>query len=324
VEIIALVFFILTLFVVHSNFFKLYNSIFILFKNTVFYLFCFFFFVRVDILNSIHSFNSFSISNNFNNYLIYVFFFITYVLYTMIKNFIKKFDKHNKNVLMLLFFFKLVNCIFIFYFFINMFFIIYLNYQFIDITKYIKYILLLLLFVYSLFELNYKNTTSVFVLGFLCFMFCYSDYINILVFFILINLVFLYKHYLFSNTIVIVSHTLFFYFILYIKYNYAQLYYNIDLLCSFNMYTVNSDYIYTNSVTNNNFNQNSIFNFILFNFNQNQSFNDFYFYKVIHINNILISNSILGYYNFENFISLLFYNVHIIYYMIIILVVLFI
>lgn len=103
-----------------------------------------------------------------------------------------------------------------------------------------------------------------------------------------------------------------------------QLYFDSNFLEDYNKYIINSDYIYLNSWVITNLNYNSIFNFILYNFNQKQDFNDFYSIKTVYTNNILITNFILGHYSFDNLINLLFFNIHIIYYLIIVFTILFI
>ena len=99
---------ILSLYIIHTYFIKYFNSYYIIARNVFIYLICFFLFVRVDVLNSIHSFNSISISNNYKNLTgIFLLFFI-FLTFNTIKIFFIKF-KSNFKMNFVLLFFQLVN-----------------------------------------------------------------------------------------------------------------------------------------------------------------------------------------------------------------------
>lgn len=322
VELIALIFFIITLYILHNNFFKIYNNFFIINNVIYFYLICFFLFVRIDVLNSIHSFNSFSILNNFNNYLIFLFIFIIFLINSISINFFKKFKFFKNLVFILSLFFKLTNYIFIMYFLLNIFVVIYLNYQFIDITKYIKLLLLLLLYIYVLYEFKNKFIISLLLIYSFVFIFYYNLYISIFNLFIINNVLITFKNFKFNNFIYVLSHICFFFFILYIKYNWIQLYINTHkYILDFNNFLLNSDYLLHNNFNNYIINYNSAFYFNLNSFYQFTLFNNLFFLKEIYINNIIVDCNSFGIYNFDNLIFLLFYNIQLILYLILILII---
>lgn len=187
---IALIFNLMTLFIIHINFYKYYNILFNLKRSILYYLIIFFFFVRMDVLNSIHSFNSFSVLNNFNSFLIIITFIYICIFLKSIKLFyIKYFPNKFKFIPILSVFFKLINLFFFYYFFLNLYYVLYSNYQFIDITKYFKILLLILCYLTFKLELiNFNFFLLIFLLIFLKFI----DITNI---FIAINVLVLYKNY---------------------------------------------------------------------------------------------------------------------------------
>lgn len=320
VEIIALVFFITVLFITHNNFSKYYNNLFLTSKIVMFYLFCFFIFVRMDVLSSIHSFNSFSILNNLNNYLTTFFIILIFFVYKVSLIFFEKNRSNAKFLPILSLFFKFINFLFIFYFFLNVFIVIYLNYQFVDITKYVKIILLLTLYLYVLYEFRNKSSTlltCIFLIKTKFSFFCTTNILNI---FFFINLLNFFKKYKYINTKSIISHICFIYFILYIKYNWIQIYFNTHNFAIYlNNFLINSDYLIHNNSNTYKYNYNSIFNFNLNNFYFTDNKNNLFFLKEMYTNNIVYNNTSYSSYNFENFILLLFYNINILFYLIVVL-----
>lgn len=155
------------------------------------------------------------------------------------------------------------------------------------------------------------------------FAFYYNFYINILNLFIFTNILIFFKKFKFNNYVYIISHVCFFYFLLYIQYNWVQLYMNVHItILNFNNFLINSDYLLYNNFINYINNNNSFFNFNLNSFYQFTINNNLFFLKEIFINNIIVNKSSLGIYNFDNIIFLLFYNIQIILYLILILILL--
>lgn len=114
----------------------------------------------------------------------------------------------------------------------------------------------------------------------------------------------------------------FFFFILYIKYNWIQLYINTyKYILNFNNFLINSDYLLYNNFNNYITNYNSVFYFNLNSFYQFTLSNDLFFLKEIYINNIIVNSNSFGIYNFDNLIFLLFYNIQLILYLILILII---
>jgi cytochrome c biogenesis factor len=307
VEIIALIFNVLALYLIHSNFNKHYNSTYILYRNIWYYLFCFFFFVRVDILNSIHSFNSISIASNYKFLLLY---FVLFLLLFIIKNTLKYFSKFklnftNLNVVSL--FFKTVNSIFLIYFLLNLFFIFYFNYQFLDITKYIKFLLILLIYLYVYLYKYYSNyLIFTFVIFNFYFFIHYMDLVIFLSFFFFFKT--FNKH--FFDKIVMFLHFTFFVFILNIKYNYIQLFIEYNMDYSFFKIMFNNNYIlldYTNIFCINTINNanNWLFNYFVINDN-----NAFYYTNNIYVNNIINNQYTYILYNLDKPIYYICYNTH--------------
>lgn len=68
-------------------------------------------------------------------------------------------------------------------------------------------------------------------------------------------------------------------------------------------------------------NYNSTFYFNLNSFYQFTLFNNLFFLKEIYINNIIVDCNSFGIYNFDNLIFLLFYNIQLILYLILILII---
>lgn len=311
VEIIALIFNVLTLCVIHTNFFKNYNFITNINKNVVFYLIFFFLFIRFDVLNSIHSFNSFSILNNFNLFVHYFIYFIIFCILYIIFFIKNKFTLNKHSINILLFFFKFVNSLLLIYIFVNLFFILYLNFQFIDITKYVKYIILLILYIILILEFLNIN---ILIINFLCFLF----FINIdlhfyLDVFILLTIVYFNKYVSNFNRYVLLTHFLFAFFIFYIKYNIIYNYsYTSNL--NFNKFFIKTFFLesFDNTMYYNN--NNSIFFNNLLNYYYNVNYNSFYYNSVVHVNNIIVNNNVYCYYNIDSILILFFYKFNLIFY----------
>lgn len=310
VEIIALVFNILSLYVMHNTFTKYFNKIYLILKNILYYLICFFLFVRIDILNSIHSFNSINISNNYKNLIILFLLIFGYKIYHNFLNFYLKFYK-NAKINFILFFFKIVNILFIFYFFINVLAIFYFNFQFIDLTKFIKLILIL---IFNIFILNviYNNTIIV-VFNLLIFTGFYTLNLNWYITTIIIIL--FVKHNKYKNTIInyifYVSHYIFICFLLLIRYDYSSQYENFFFTFDFFNLLINNDYIFSLNTLKSIFNANSHTNLFLFNFDYKVNINTFYFTKTIYINNIIYNNFCYIIYNIDTLVNYLMYNIYI-------------
>lgn len=315
VEIIALIFYILILYLTHTRIYVNYNNFNFLVKIIFFYLFCFFLFVRVDILNSIHSFNSFSVTNNLNNYILFLTVVVIFNIFIKLFFFFNKFGlcaKHNLHILSV--FFKLINFIFLCYFFLNVFLVIYLNYQFTDITKYVKFMLILLMYNYILIEF-YKNKHYLLIFIIIASV-CSYNFINWINSLLITIMIYFFKLFSIKRLSSFTSHILFLYFVIYIKYNFIQIYSNIDLFQnSFNYFLLNSNFVLLANTVNNSYNYISIFVYDLLNFHFINNFNDFFFINNLQINNIVYNENSFIYYNIDDYnISLLLYKINIIFY----------
>jgi len=317
VEIIALIFNILTLYIIHTNISKNYNLLPTVIKNIIFYLFFFFLFIRFDVLNSIHSFNSFSILNNFNKFVFILVYFIVFCIIFVIIFFFKKFKLNITSVNSVLFLFKFINTLFLIYIFINLFFILYLNFQFIDITKYIKYIILLSVYLILLLEFTTFNIIFISFVLLLCFLMVNFNFLNYIDILILMFIFSFNKTYLNTKKRNLLSHYLFIIFLLHIKYNNIHIYMYVNNI-NFNNFFIKTDTIESLEQILFFNNKNSLFFNTLINYYYNTNFNQFYSNSIIYINNIIVNNNIYCYYNLDNFLKLFFYKFNFIFYNILI------
>lgn len=312
---VAFIFNLMTLFIIHINFYKYYNNLFNLKRSVIYYLLIFFLFVRMDVLNSIHSFNSFSVLNNFNSFLVISILLFIILSLNSIKFFLKKYAFNNYKLIPILsIFFKLINSLFFFYFFLNLYYVLYYNYQFIDVTKYLK--LALLILCYLTFKLEFIQINFFFCVVFL-FFFKLTEVFNFLIF---LNLITLYSKYSWSvkYKILYIIHTLFLIFVLYIVYNNQFFYKDVNNLLKLNFNVIVSNifqFFKNDCILLNDF---TVLNSNLNNFVFNTGFNNF-FYKVnIFINNCTVTNSNINiYYNVDNILCLFLYKFNYIFYFLI-------
>lgn len=303
----------------HFNFYKNYNIYALLYKNVLNYLVCFFIFVRIDVLNSIHSFNSFAISNN---YKFLILLFIIFYFLNFFKNnkvFFIKYNKNKEKFYFILFFFKFCINIFLFYFFLNLFSIYFLNFQFLDFTKFIKIILLVLVFNYIYIFSFYSN--SYFYVILLLFPYSLLDFFY---FNFLIILFYFFKFYFFKKLKYtnLNSHLIFIIFIIFVMFNQNQIYFVSQQKNIFNYLLINNNYIILDFLQETILNLNSFLNLNLRNYlNKNNDF-DFFFYRYVYINNIVLNSSVFIFYYVDQPLNYIFYNVSILLVLIILFIIL--
>ena len=141
---------------------------------------------------------------------------------------------------------------------------------------------------------------------------------------LLFELLFIYKSYEFKFNFKNIFHFIFFCFILSIYFNPYYIYDFLENNVYYNYFFLNCDYTYVMSKVNYFNNYLSFFNLNLNNFYFSNNFNSFYFKKSIIINNILYTKNSFCLYDINNFIHLNMYDINIIFYLIIFLVILYI
>lgn len=156
VELIALIFFILVIFLIHNKGVYNYMDIFFLKFKYILYILIFYIIVRCDILNSVHSFNSFKVLDKYIQYVYILFVLIFINMWSKYKNYkystthikLVNFKKNNT--------FILFNQIFLFLVVYNLIIFYVILGQINNIDVFFKFIINYIVVVYLIFNLSFK------------------------------------------------------------------------------------------------------------------------------------------------------------------------
>ena len=196
IELILFVFFIKYIVYIHNLSYKYKYLLKFNCSNLLLYLIIFFLFVRWDILNSVHSFNTLNFLENYINYILFI--LLLYIistkllLYINLKNYFNnntfKFFKINFiNVLFNVF----VHCILSFYYY-NIFFVIFYETDILELTCYLKPLLVLIVIILLTLLLNIKKLNLFLIL--FVFLFSILNF-NLLLIFVIFYIYIFYNSY---------------------------------------------------------------------------------------------------------------------------------